>query len=132
LGLLLLGCRGQEKATQLDLGACAGSIPLPCSTQCALPACPATPPSWAQVKPILEQHCVVCHTANGSEPQRPFDTYAQIRGEWGHLLNSVYTCTMPQPSDTFDQMTPDERVLFETYFECANADADAELADGGT
>lgn len=116
-------------ATRLDLGACTGSIPVPCSTQCELPACPATPPSYAEVQPLLERHCVACHTANGEESQRPFDTYAQVQSEWGHILSSVYTCTMPQPGDTFDELTPDERVLLETFFECA--DESAPLPDGG-
>jgi hypothetical protein len=82
-----------------------------------LPACPSPPPSFAtDVQPIVDSHCVDCHSAGGQEANRPLVTYADVarqNGSSGTILSQIVNCQMP-PADApqLDQAAHDTLVAW--------------------
>jgi len=76
-----------------------------------LPAsCPSPVPSYSSsVSEIINQTCVVgCHTAGGTAPDRPLNTYEDVYSEQSAVLNQAYECFMPpagSPPLTAEQRT---------------------------
>jgi hypothetical protein len=108
---MCVGCTAQPMATQVDAFvalSCANDLPT---------ACPSTIPSWkTSVQPLIAQQCGSCHTQNGSDATRPFDTYAQVSREPGAMLDQIFACTMPPALDTVLQ--PSERQTLLTWLVC--------------
>jgi hypothetical protein len=67
-------------------GTCPNDLPM---------TCPSAVPSYTNdVAPIIQAHCVKCHSAGGVEYSRPLDTYAGVTAQTG-VLDQVYACRMP-------------------------------------
>jgi mono/diheme cytochrome c family protein len=62
----------------------------------AVPAKPAdaTPTFYRDVAPILQQHCEICHRADGIAPM-PLQTYSQAKAYAGAIAASAKTKSMP-------------------------------------
>ena len=59
-------------------------------------SCPADPPSYQRdVVPVLERHCLSCHSSGGQEATQPLDTYQAVHDRRSAVLDQVYACRMP-------------------------------------
>lgn len=64
-------------------------------------SCPATEPSYAtDVAPLLEKYCTTCHSANGSQPMDPLDTYTDVKQRSGEVKSQLAGCLMPPEGST--------------------------------
>lgn len=81
-----------------------------------LPACPASPPSYAQVAPVFQARCNSCHSAGGSAPDRLFDTYDHIAAQKEAALHQIYSCKMPTPG--YAPLTDAERQTVLSWLVC--------------
>lgn len=89
--LLVLGCSGQPEQPAGD-----GGTPVDCPND--LPQdCPTAPSYQSDIAPLLQQHCVVCHSPTGLESERPLNSYGAVYGQRSEVLTQVYGCQMPPP-----------------------------------
>lgn len=106
--LVLVGCASDPSpvtsldagdAASVDAGACPMDLPK---------SCPPVAPSYsADVAPLLQRRCTMCHSPGGAASNRDFTTYAGVSANKSPILNQVYGCLMP-PSDAAPP-TSDER-----------------------
>ncbi|WP_224244574.1 c-type cytochrome [Hyalangium gracile] len=78
-------------------------------------SCPEPAPRYADVAPIFQQRCVVCH--NGSGGPWPLDDYGHVSDWQDSIRDYVRECIMP-PSDSGVTMTVEERVAILTWLRC--------------
>ena len=77
-----------------------GCGPTATTTNCPMVSstCPSPPPSYAtDVAPIIQQECASCHSPTGVEPNRPYQTYADVKKVQIDILLQVRDCKMPLP-----------------------------------
>jgi hypothetical protein len=81
-------------AGALLLGAGCGNAGPACPT---VPStCPSSVPSYAtDVAPIIAQRCAPCHSPTGVEPNRPYQTYADVKMFQIDILIQARSCLMP-------------------------------------
>lgn len=83
-------------------------------------ACPNDAPTFADVEPILEERCVVCHAGSG---QGPCPTcwglvgYSHVKSWAPEIRNQMLECAMPPAGSGFT-MTRDERVKILEWIRC--------------
>ena len=65
---------------------------------------------YANVKPIIDARCVVCHRPGGNAAFLPLTTLAQIRPVRGSMYNSIVAKRMPQGDPGFGE-TSNGRLL---------------------
>ena len=82
----------------------------------APPVCPDPPARYADVQPIIEQRCVVCHYGAAGGPW-PLNTYKDIADWWDVILDDLIRCTMPPP-ETPSGLTAEERQAFAVWLAC--------------
>ncbi|MEP7122242.1 MAG: hypothetical protein ABJE95_15080 [Byssovorax sp.] len=87
-----------------------------------LPAsCPVPAPKWgADVAPVIEARCAVCHAMGGVAADKPLTTYAEVFSRRGAILNQVHACKMPQAGST--QLTAAERAALQGWLVCGAPD----------
>jgi uncharacterized membrane protein len=70
------------------------------------------------VNGIIQTRCSVCHVPGGAEPNRPYQTYAQIAvpDTRRAILTQVYACRMP-PAGALP-LTTDERQALLAWLVC--------------
>jgi hypothetical protein len=69
------------------------------------------------VEPIIDQTCNRCHGVGGVEqPAFDFSTYQGVHKNFGSILDSVYSCTMP-PSDA-GALSPETRQTLLAWLVC--------------
>jgi uncharacterized membrane protein len=78
-------------------------------------SCPPTPPTYAQVEPVLAHACVLCHEAEGQVRTIPLDTYDAVYARRDAAEKLVSTCAMPKDGVV---LTDDERRALLTWFVC--------------
>ncbi len=84
-----------------------------------LPAsCPNPIPSYASsVSGIINQTCVIgCHSATGTAPDRPLNTYADVYEQRSPVLTQAYSCQMPP--DGSPPLTPTQRTQLFGWLVC--------------
>lgn len=87
LGLFLVadpnpfGC-----GTGPSTGSCPNDLPASCGT---------APSYQATVAPILNAHCLTCHSPGGQQSSLPLQTYSEVYSNRSAVLNQVYSCNMP-------------------------------------
>jgi len=76
--------------------ACSSPSGPACPAQ-SMPTCPPTPPSFSgQVDAIIQGWCSNCHAPGGTEPGRPYTTYAEIKNAPPiSMATQVLSCLMP-------------------------------------
>jgi hypothetical protein len=105
---LVIGCSSESSA-----GSDADAGP---SCDRTLPTCPTTPPSYAQtIAPIFHDVCAGCHYAGSTTAREVFDTYAEVSGDRGSILDQVYSCRMPQAPVI---LTEEQRTALLTWLVC--------------
>lgn len=118
LGLALLagaGPTGCDSAGPVNRDMSPGDAAL---SACSVPAptsCPAPSPTFADVQPIFNSRCVICH--NGTGPEWPLKDYHDI-ADWQDLIHDqLLDCSMPPPEAAVP-MTVAERVSILTWIKC--------------
>lgn len=91
-------------------GSVGGSCP-----NAAPSTCPDVAPTYAEVQPILQHACVLCHVAGGQAPTVPLDTYDAVYARRLASQSQVLACTMPRDGVP---LPDDERLALLTWFVC--------------
>lgn len=110
-------------ATLLGAGSIAGCSESEGGGSCNLSGttCPTTAPSYAtDVAPLMTKYCTGCHSASGSEPGKPLDTYSAVSALSSDVQREVEDCGMPPASDA--QPTDAERQIILGWLACGGAD----------
>ena len=99
--------------------ACSKPEPLACPDD--LPAsCPMPAPTFsADVAPLIQKYCAVCHSPGGAQPNPLLTSYDTIAGSINtarDVETQLHACKMP-PSDE-PQPTSDERQTILGWFVC--------------
>jgi predicted small lipoprotein YifL len=90
--------------------------PVSCSVT-APTSCPDPPPRYADVQPIFEQRCILCHNGTNDGPWALTD-YEHI-ADWQEIIRAdLLDCTMP-PVDAGVPITRDERLAILVWIRCA-------------
>jgi uncharacterized membrane protein len=95
IALALTGCPSASSS-------CSATVPASCST---------TPSYKTDVAPVLAANCTSCHSASGSEPGRPLDSYAEVQRQASAVESQMATCNMP-PSGTVAATDADKVLLW--------------------
>jgi len=113
-------------ASVCSLVAACGSAPAGPACPLVSSTCPSRAPSYAEVAPIIQARCVSCHSPTGVEPNRPYETYAELTapGVQIDILTQLRDCKMPLPGTP--SLSENERATLLAWLYC-----DAPL-DGGT
>lgn len=84
-------------ATLAVAGACGGSAPAaPSCSNLGLNACPSPAPAYAaDVAPLIQAHCVVCHEPGGMEAATLLQTYDEVVHNTMGIQSEVSNCMMP-------------------------------------
>lgn len=82
---------GVDDAPEVDAGP-----PVPC-TVTPPTACPEPAPTYADVAPILEARCVLCHSGIPEGPW-PLTSYPHVADWKNEIRAEVSKCTMPPPA----------------------------------
>lgn len=77
--------------------------------------CPFPVPRYAEVQPIIQQRCVVCHS--GQTDRWPLTTYQDVADWYDSVRDQVLNCAMPPP-DSGVTMTVDERLAILKWIRC--------------
>lgn len=66
-----------------------------------VPACSASPPTYsADVRPILERHCLKCHAGDGiAADEHDFSHVETLRAQSAALTSAIHACAMPPSSE---------------------------------
>lgn len=79
-------------------------------------ACPTPPVTFNQLKPILDQHCVVCHAGVGEGPWA-LTSYEHVAA-WADMIRAeMLTCGMPPP-DSGIEISAADRLQILTWIRC--------------
>jgi hypothetical protein len=101
---------------------CVGTVSCggaPAATSCPMvsSSCPSPVPSYAtEVAPIIEQRCAACHSPTGVEPNRPYQTYADVKSFQIDILVQVRDCMMPLPGSP--PLSDEERTTLLGWLYC--------------
>lgn len=82
-------------------------------------ACVEPKPSYADVSPILEDRCVICHAGMAGGPW-PLTTYGHVADWQNEIRDHVARCTMPPP-DSGVAISDDERSRILMWLRCGLA-----------
>jgi hypothetical protein len=114
--LALAGCRDRfpdgpvDGGTTDDAGALTCTIEAP--TDCTDPTL-----RWADISPIIQLRCSVCHNTQVVGSQWPLMQYSHV-ADWSDLVRSMLAdCSMPPP-DAGVPMSDEERLKILTWIRC--------------
>jgi hypothetical protein len=93
----------------------AHQMTVPCTVR-APTACPEPPPRYADVLPIFEQRCIICHSGAPNGPW-PLDGYEHIADWQDNIRSDMLDCSMP-PFDAGVPITLEERMAILTWIRC--------------
>lgn len=84
-------------------------------------SCPADVPSYSMtIAPILQTTCILsCHSPDGSAGF-PENTYAEVSGQAGNMLEFVAECLMPPENGPV--MSDQERIALTAWLRCGAPD----------
>ncbi len=106
------GAGGGPDLGRADGGGCPNDLPA---------ACPAQVPSYAaDIAPLLQRRCLVCHAPGGPAASRPLTSYAAVYTLRTTVLSQVYGCVMPPPGAT--PLTGAERASLLAWLVCKAPD----------
>lgn len=93
----------------------AGVVALTCMVE-APTMCTQTQLRYADVRPIVQQHCVTCHSSTTSGPW-PLTSWQDF-ADWSDLVrDALVRCEMP-PRDAGTHFSNDERQLILEWLSC--------------
>jgi len=100
------------------LAAACGGAPFDCPND--LPqSCPSPVPSYkTEVQPIINSHCLKCHSPGGQQASIDFTTHQNVFAQKGPILTQTYSCRMPPQGEP--RPTPQERALLLGWLVCGS------------
>ena len=102
-------------------GGCGGAGGSAVCPDDVIDACPSVGPTFAvDAAPVIQGHCMKCHTPGGPAQKYPFETYAQIFPFAGDMKLMLETCQMPPSSEP--TLTADERRKLFGWIACGPLD----------
>lgn len=111
LPLLALACGATPGPKVVDAGP-ALVCPLVAPKSCTLPA-----PTFAGIKPILDQACASCHSSLDAGEPWPLTNYDDLSA-WRTLVrDDLLNCTMP-PLDAGIRLNSDDRAVLLNWLDC--------------
>lgn len=66
---------------------------------------------YADVKPILDTHCVKCHKPSGDASFMPFTSFEEIKGNHEYMRDALAFGIMPQDNPTFNATADGQKLL---------------------
>ncbi|QSQ27148.1 hypothetical protein JY651_20525 [Pyxidicoccus parkwayensis] len=106
---------GVDSGVSIPDGGTGHEQPPTCDVQ-APTACPSPAPRYADVAPIFEQRCVICHDTAPGGPW-PLNDYGHV-SDWQETIRaSQLDCSMP-PSDAGVRITLEERLAILQWIRC--------------
>jgi hypothetical protein len=78
-------------------------------------ACPDPAPSYTDVEPIFEEHCISCHDGLGEH--WPLTSYEHVADWYDTIRAMMLSCGMP-PADAGTSISTSERELILTWIRC--------------
>ncbi|MDB4987066.1 MAG: hypothetical protein JWN04_2244 [Myxococcaceae bacterium] len=93
----------------------AGTLAQACAAQ-EPRECPTPPTRYAEVQPIFERRCVLCHAPRSSGPW-PLDGYQEVADWQDDVRADLLDCSMP-PADAGVAITPEERQQLLSFLRC--------------
>jgi hypothetical protein len=117
--LVACGAKGDLGAHPSDVepgdGGPSDAPPTPCGVM-APTSCPDPPPRYADVTPIFQQRCILCHNGTNDGPWALTD-YEHI-ADWQDIIRAdLLDCTMP-PADAGVPITREERLAILVWIRC--------------
>jgi hypothetical protein len=108
--------RGMD-AGVVDAGSGRGAEPTECNVT-APTSCPEPAPRYADIGPIIQSRCVICHVGSRGGPWA-LVSYQHV-ADWHDLIRGVMlSCAMPPP-DAGVPMTVEEREVILTWLRCGH------------
>lgn len=77
--------------------------------------CPPVPPTWADVEPIVDRSCALCHVNGGQVSRLPLDSYDAVFALRRASAAQVHACAMPRDGVV---LSDDDRRTLLTWFLC--------------
>ncbi len=106
----LAACPGEDPAGGGDAG-CPNDLP-------PMSVCSSPIPSYTtDIAPILQKHCLMCHSPGGVSAAWDLTTYPNVHTLEGQVLSQVYSCRMPYPDGGLP-LSPEERKELLTWLVC--------------
>jgi hypothetical protein len=123
IALFLLACSAVAACTSdddaADIGLTVDGGVAPDAGECMITApteCPDPSPRYADVEPIFQDRCVICHVGSRGGPWA-LTSYGHVL-EWRDLIRGVMlSCAMPPP-DAGIEMADEERELILAWIRC--------------
>lgn len=114
-GALVTACDDSQMNAAQDAGS-ATDAAAPFSCMVTPPTtCPDPMPRYADVQPIIQQRCVVCHS--GLTERWPLTMYQDLADWYDTIRDDVLSCTMPPPEAAIP-ITTQERLAILTWIKC--------------
>ena len=121
---ILITCTVTWSAVLLGFGACSSGSRADTGSHNTAIACDPTVPTsctdpairYADVEPILQQRCVVCHDGKPMGPW-PLTSYEHVADWANEIRGQVSACNMP-PADAGGVMTNEERDRLVLWVRC--------------
>jgi uncharacterized membrane protein len=121
--VVLMACGASPPtATEADAGTLlpdsgtGNETPTVCSSVPAPTTCPDPAPRYADVAPVFERRCVICHAGAPGGPWSLAD-YGHVADWQDTIRSSLRDCSMP-PADAGVPMTLEERTAILTWIRC--------------
>jgi uncharacterized membrane protein len=93
-------------------------------------SCPSLEPSYGDVAPIIQERCAPCHSPTGVEPNRPYQTYADVKMFAIDILTQIRGCPPLMPPAGATPLTEDERNTLLGWLYCGTPEiTDASAPD---
>jgi uncharacterized membrane protein len=102
------GSAADQAISSADAAVCMVSAP----TSCATPK-----PRYADVAPIFEKRCVVCHNGAAPDSPWPLTSYEHVADWYDSIRAELLSCAMP-PVASGMTMTDDERLAILSWIRC--------------
>ena len=113
--VVVVGACQTQEAAGVDAGATDDVAVFVC-TITAPTVCPDPPPHYADVAPIFQSACVMCHNGVPAGPW-PLLQYSHV-ADWQDVIRAnLLDCSMPPP-DAGVPMTNEERTAILTWILC--------------
>jgi hypothetical protein len=91
--------------------------PPPC-TVVAPTSCPDPPPTYADVQPIIAEHCIPCHSPDTPGGPWSLHDYRHVADWQDTIRSNLLACTMPPPDAGMPPLPADESMLILTWLRC--------------
>lgn len=108
--------RDAHAAPEASTADASSSEPPPCKSQ-APSACEEPAPTYADVEPLIETHCLGCHWGEVGGPW-PLTTYNHVAAWTMEIRATMLDCSMPPADAEQDAMPLEDRQALLMWLRC--------------